>query len=79
MNIMYFLPAKVNIGEIKINNLDHLGSMSFSSTIKKNRNVSGKKNQGFGQQMADETLRIFSQTSIIDHDTEDNSSRKTNE
>ena len=78
MNVMYFLPTKVNISDIKINNLDHLGAVSFSSTVKRNRNVSSKKNQGFGQQMADGTFRIFSQSSIMDQDMEDSSSRKTN-
>ena len=65
---MFFLPTKVNITAIKLNNVDHLSSISFSSTIKKNRNVSAKKNQGFGQQMADGTLRVFSTTSIMDND-----------
>lgn len=77
MNFMYFLPTKVNISDMKINNIDHLGSISFSSTVKKNINVSGKKNQGFGQQLADETFRIFSQTSIMDQDMEDSSTKKT--
>ena len=76
---MFFLPTKVNITDIKLNNVDHLSSVSFSSTIKKNRNVSAKKNQGFGQQMADETLRIFSTTSILDDDIKDSCTQKAND
>ena len=76
---MFFLPTKVNITGIKLNNVDHLGSVSFSSTIKKNRNVSAKKNQGFGQQMADGSLRIFSTTSTMDDDIKDSCSQKAND
>ena len=75
---MFFLPTKVNIGAIKLNNIDHLSSVSFSSTIKKNRNVSAKKNQGFGQQMADNTLRVYSKSSVIDNDIEDSYTEKSN-
>ena len=75
---MFFLPTKVTIGAIKLNNIDHLSSISFSSTIKKNRNVSAKKNQGFGQQMADNTLRVFSKSSVIDNDMIDNYTEKSN-
>ena len=75
---MFFLPTKVNISAIKLNNIDHLSSVSFSSTIKKNRNVSAKKNQGFGQQMADGTLRVFSKSSVMDNDMEDSCTEKSN-
>ena len=75
---MFFLPTNINITAIKLNNVDHLSSLSFSSTIKKNRNVSAKKNQGFGQQMADRTLRVFSTTSVRDNDMEDFYSEKAN-
>ena len=40
---MFFIPTKVNITEIKLNNIDHGSSISFSSTLKQNRNVSGKE------------------------------------
>ena len=73
---MFFLPTKVNITEIKLNNLDHAGSISFSSTLKQNRNVSGKKNQGFGQQMGDECLRIYTSSVTMDHEFEDSNSQK---
>jgi hypothetical protein len=75
---MFFLPTKVNIGAVKLNNIDHLSSISFSSNIKKNRNVSAKKNQGFGQQMADNTLRVYSKSSVIDNDIKDFHKEKSN-
>jgi hypothetical protein len=75
---MFFLPTKMNIGAFKLNNIDHLSSISFSSTIKKNRNVCAKKNQGFGQQMADNTLKVYSKSSVIDNDIEDSYTGKSN-
>ena len=75
---MFFLPTNVNIKDFKLNNTDHLGSISFGSTIKTNRNVCAKKNQGFGRQMADKTLRIFPKTSVIDNDMGDSYTEKSN-
>ena len=75
---MFFLPTKVNITEIKLNNIDHGSSISLSSTFKKNRNVSAKKNQGFGQQFADGCLKIHTASAILDHDVEDSNSQKVN-
>lgn len=75
---MFFLPIKVNITDLKLNNIDHLGSVSFSSTIKKNINVCAKKNQGFGQEKADNTLRIFSKSSVVDNDLKDSYTGKFN-
>jgi hypothetical protein len=74
---MFFLPTNVNIKGMKLNNVDHLSSVSFHSTIKQNRNVSAKKNQGFGQQFADGTIRAFTVTSIIDNDSQDSITEKT--
>jgi hypothetical protein len=73
---MFFIPTKVNITEIKLNNIDHSASLSFSSTLKQNRNVSAKKNQGFGQQLADDCLRIYTASAILDHEVEDSNSQK---
>lgn len=73
---MFFFPTKVTITEIKLNNIDHCSSLSFSSTLKRNRNVSAKKNQGFGQQLADECLRINTTSTILDHEVEDSNSQK---
>lgn len=73
---MFFLPNTVNIKEMKLNNVDHLGDISFSTTIKQNRNVNAKKNQGLGQQLADGTLRAFTVTSTIDNEAQDVMSHK---
>ncbi|OCA81675.1 hypothetical protein A8F94_22725 [Bacillus sp. FJAT-27225] len=71
-----FLPTNITIKGIKLNNTDHLSTVSFNSTIKHNRNVSAKKNQGFGQQHADGCLRIFVSTSINDNEPFDSFSGK---
>ncbi|MEH7387586.1 hypothetical protein V7147_19600 [Bacillus sp. JJ1521] len=73
---MSFLPVNINITDIKLNNVDHLGSVSFSSTIKQNRNVSGKKNQGFGQQFGDGSVKIFNTSSVIDNEPYSSNSQK---
>lgn len=75
---MSFMPIKINIKDIKLNNIDHLGALSFGTTIKKNRNVSAKKNQGFGQQFADGTIRMDTTSSVLDNETLDSYSQKTN-
>ena len=73
---MFFIRTNINITEIKLNNIDHGSSISFSSTLKQNRNVSAKKNQGFGQQLGDECLRIYTTSATFDHDVEDSNSQK---
>jgi hypothetical protein len=73
---MFFIPTNVNITEIKLNNIDHGSSISFSSTVKQNRNIKAKKNQGFGQQLGDECLRIYTTSATFDHDVEDSNSQK---
>ncbi len=68
---MFFLPTNINIQNIKLNNVDHLSTVSFSSTVKQNRSVSAKKNQGFGQQFADGVKRVSSVTYVMDDETVD--------
>ncbi len=75
---MYFLPQKISISGIKVNNEDHLSSISISSTRKINRNVCGKKNQGIGQQLGDGCLRIYTVSTTFDQDWEDSNSIKRN-
>ena len=74
---MSFMPIKVNIGDIKLNNIDHLSAVSLGSTSKKNRNVSAKKNQGFGQDFADGSIRIDTSSSILDNEIHDSNSEKS--
>ncbi|MEH7382109.1 hypothetical protein V7138_16740 [Bacillus sp. JJ1533] len=73
---MSFLPVNIKIKDIKLNNVDHLGTVSLSSTLKQNRNVSAKKNQGFGQQLADSSLKIFSSSCVIDNEPYDSNAQK---
>jgi hypothetical protein len=75
--MMFFLPTNITINAMKLNNVDHLGIVSLSSTTIQNRNVSAKKNQGFGQQFADGVVRAFNVSSTIDHEILDGNSQKT--
>lgn len=75
---MYFKPTQVNIGSMEINNTDHLGSVSFGSAYKVNRNVAAKKNQGFGQQHADFCFRYATVCMLLDDDQSDSFTLKTN-
>lgn len=74
---MFFLPTTINIKGIKLNNVDNLSTVSFSSTIIQNKNVSAKKNQGIGQQLSDGTLRAFTVSSTLDNELQDSMSQKT--
>lgn len=73
---MFFKPTNISIGDIKVNNLDHLGSISFGNTKKIGRHVSAKKSQGFGQQFADFTIRAVNIHCVLDDDILDQSSIK---
>lgn len=73
-----FIPVNVNIGGLEIHNTDHLGSISFGTNVKVGRNVSAKKNQGFGQQHADGTSRFFTVQMVLDEDSLDSFSQKKN-
>ncbi|MBW5444937.1 hypothetical protein GE107_02510 [Cohnella sp. CFH 77786] len=66
-----FVPAEVRIGSIKINNVGHQSGVSFGTTVKTNRNVNAKKNQGFGQQFADGVLRCATVHMVLDDDLAD--------
>lgn len=56
---MFFIPTKVNIATLKINNPDQMSSVFLGSTMKVGVNVSAKKNQAFGQQLADCSTTII--------------------
>jgi hypothetical protein len=73
---LFFIPTKVNIGGIKINSPDHLSSVSFGQNFIINANVAGKKNQAYGQQMADTTIVAAPILITIDNDEIDTSSIK---
>jgi hypothetical protein len=52
---MFYLPIKVNLGSIKINEVGLGSNFSIGRTISIGRSNSNKKNQGFGQQVAEMT------------------------
>ncbi|CAM3824409.1 hypothetical protein COLU111180_09635 [Cohnella lubricantis] len=66
-----FVPASIQIGSIELNNCDHAGAVSFGVNHKLNRNVRAKKNQGFGQQFADQTLRFAAIQLLLDEESSD--------
>ncbi|WP_158176632.1 hypothetical protein [Heyndrickxia camelliae] len=57
-------------------NADHSGTVSVGSTVQANRAASGKKNQPFGQFLADGCPRFFTVSELIDDDTLDFYSEK---
>lgn len=73
---MFFKPIDLKIDHVKVNNVDHLSSISFGNTEKIGRNVSAKKTQGYGQQMADFVLRAYNEHYVLDDDTVDQFSGK---
>lgn len=76
---MFFKPIQVNIGSLKVNNADHLGTISFGNTQKIGRSVKGKKTQGFGQQHADFVVRGFNDHYVLDDDLIDKFTMKVDE
>jgi hypothetical protein len=74
--ILFFIPTKVNIGGIKINSPDHLSSLSLGQNFFVGENVVGKKNQAYGQQMADLTIVAVPILITIDNDEIDTPSIK---
>ncbi|MDP4083655.1 MAG: hypothetical protein Q8934_03470 [Bacillota bacterium] len=75
---MFFKPTDIEIGALKVNNLDHGGAISFGATQKIGRNVCAKKTQGFGQQMADYTIQAVNVRYVLDDDSLDQFSIKIN-
>lgn len=54
-----------------INNADHMSAISFGGAFVVNRNVFAKKNQVFGQQIADRVLRSSSVNMTLDEEVLD--------
>jgi hypothetical protein len=75
---LFFIPAVVNIGSLKINNPDHLSAVSLGPNFIVNENVTGKKNQGFGQQLADLTIMAVPIQVTLDNEIIDSPSIKIN-
>lgn len=75
---MFFESTSVNIGDIKINNADHLATVSFGSNYLVNRAAKAKKTQGFGQQHADSVIRYDGLYFVLDEDILDKAAVKIN-
>ncbi|MDQ0200125.1 hypothetical protein [Neobacillus ginsengisoli] len=73
---MFFIPTIVNIGGIKVNSPDHGSAVSFGFNCLVGIRVSGKKNQGYGQQMADCTKVAVPISIILDDEFLDSPSIK---
>ncbi|WP_312472693.1 hypothetical protein [Neobacillus sp.] len=56
---MFFLPTKINLGDLIVNEAGLGSSISIGSTQKISINNTTKKNQGFGQQIGDKTSIIL--------------------
>ncbi len=65
---MYFIPTKLQIGGLKIGSPDHKSAIHFGANFLTNINVAGKKNQGSGQQNADDLLTINPISMTFDDD-----------
>jgi len=75
---MFFIPTNVNIGDMKINSPDHTSSINLGSAFLKGINVYGKKTQGFGQQLADDTVTVIPIHIVLDDDVIDSPNDKQN-
>ncbi|MDR4947419.1 hypothetical protein [Neobacillus cucumis] len=75
---MFFIPTNVNICNLKNNSPDHSSVISLGPNFLTGMNVYGKKNQGFGQQMADDTVTVIPIYIIFDEDGIDSPNSKLN-
>ncbi|MDP4170244.1 MAG: hypothetical protein Q8906_06500 [Bacillota bacterium] len=65
---MFFLPTKINLGDMKINEIGLGSNLSIGTAKVIGRNVSNKKSQGFGQQSADCSITIVPIVNVRDDD-----------
>jgi hypothetical protein len=63
---------------MKINSPDHNNHVSVGPSILKGINVTGKKNQGFGQQLADLTVTAVPILIVVDDEMIDAAAIKVN-
>lgn len=66
-----FVPCRIHIGSMKLNNADHSSTVSFGTAALVNRNVKAKKSQGFGQQFSDFAPRFRPIQMVIDEEMSD--------
>ncbi|MED1205745.1 hypothetical protein [Heyndrickxia acidicola] len=73
------VPINIHLGDLKLNSADHSSAISIGTTIQIGRNVTARKNQAFGQQLADNTIQVNPYAKTIDNDLSDFFSvKKTN-
>ena len=65
---MFFIPTKLNIGDVKVNTPDNRSTINFGSTMQVNIHVAGKKNQAYGQQFADISSTLIPLGIVLDDD-----------
>ncbi|GAB1764411.1 hypothetical protein [Priestia megaterium] len=65
---MLFDSTKINLGKLNVHNVDEASSISIGSTLKVTRYVTAKKNQAFGQQLADQCFSAGSAYKTVDND-----------
>lgn len=70
---MLFLPAKIELGILKISQLEVNSAVTIGGAHLLSRRVKNKRNQGFGQQMADCSLISIPISFVIDDDIIDKS------
>ena len=76
MKLLMFEITNINLEHIKINSSDHGSAISFGSTVMIGKRVNAKKNQAFGQNIADSIIHITPVGITIDEDLEDTFSSK---
>ncbi|AEN89522.1 MULTISPECIES: hypothetical protein [Priestia] len=65
---MLFDSTKINLGKLNVHNVDEASSISIGNTLKVTRYVTAKKNQAFGQQLADQCFSAGSAQKTADND-----------
>ncbi|MBU8852637.1 hypothetical protein BGM24_11690 [Bacillus sp. FJAT-26377] len=65
---MLFDSTKINLGNLNVHNVDEASSISIGNTLKVTRYVTAKKNQAFGQQLADQCFPAGSAYKTVDND-----------
>ncbi|MGE6631681.1 hypothetical protein [Bacillus sp. NPDC077027] len=72
------LPTRINIAYVKNNSFGTGSTMTFGSTVVKNRCCTVKRNSGFGEQNADGVVTLLPIETIDDRDQVDAVSIKIN-
>ena len=74
---MNFAHSRISIDGLIIQNEDHLSQLSIGTNVSIKRAVAGKKNQGIGQQISDQTTIFAPIFAVIDDDESDFPSSKS--